>query len=259
MEAMLHHGDCLEIMPRIPAGSVDCVIADLPFQTTRNAWDIAIPLSPLWERLLRVTKSGAAILFFSQTPFTAELIMSNKKMFKYEWIWDKCNGTGFLNCKFAPLKKHENILVFSQKAASYVKDEKNAMTYNPQFSDGKPYIAKQRGKSANYDPKWQTITETKSDGMRYPTDILKFPKDKEHFHPTQKPVKLLEYLIKTYSNPGETILDCCMGSGSAGVAAANTGRDFIGIELDAQYFEIAQERIRAAREVVVNDIKTYTA
>lgn len=247
MTTTLLHGDCLELLRDVPPGSVDMVLADLPYGRTRNSWDNVIPLPPLWEQLKRVCKDNAAMLFFSQMPFAAELIMSNPKMFKYEWIWDKCNATGFLNCDFAPLKVHENILVFSRKAASFVKNKKNAMGYHPQFTSGKPYTVKQCRKSANYDCKWMKDVETKNIGRRYPTDIIKFPKSGKPLHPTQKPIALLEYLIKTYTNPGETVLDPTMGSGSTGVAAVNTGRNFVGMELDAGYFDIAQTRIEEAR------------
>ena len=152
-------------------------------------------------------------------------------------------ATGRLNCNFAPLKAHENILIFSKSAACYVKQKEKAMTYNPQMQNGKPYKAISGRASTNYDTKWSKETLTVNDGTRYPRSILKYSHDKEKFHPTQKPVPLLEYLIKTYTNEGETVLDNCMGSGSTGVACVHTGRDFIGMELDEHYFSIAKERI----------------
>ena len=164
-------------------------------------------------------------------------------MLKYEWIWEKPMATGRLNCNFAPMKAHENILIFSKSAACYVKDKSHAMVYNPQMTEGKPYTAISGRASTNYDTKWSKEQPTVNNGTRYPRDVQKFAHDKEKFHPTQKPVALLEYLIKTYTNEGDTVLDNCMGSGSTGVAAVNTNRNFIGIELDENYFKIAQERI----------------
>ena len=244
----LMHGDCLELMKNIPDKSVDMVLCDLPYGTTRNKWDSCIPLNLLWNEYNRITKDKGAILLFSQPPFDKVLACSNLTMFKYEWIWEKAMPTGRLNCNFAPLKIHENILVFSKKSASFVKNKNNAMTYNPQFSKGKPYKAISGKASTNYDTKWQKEQITINNGFRYPKDILHFPHDKEHFHPTQKPVPLLEYLIKTYTNEGELVLDNTMGSGSTGVACVNTGRNFIGIELDDNYFEIAKKRIEQAEK-----------
>lgn len=237
MGAELYQGDCLELMRGVPAGSVDCVIADLPFGTTRNAWDKAISTPPLWENLLRVCKPNAAILFFAQMPFAAELVMSNPKMFRYEWIWQKSNKTGFLNAKKMPMKEHENILVFYR----------HLPTYNPQMVKGERH-SRAKGVSSNNYGAFHPVP-TWSDEY-YPGDIISFPcifhTSEKQQHPTQKPVPLLEYLIKTYTNPGETVLDPTMGSGSTGVACANTGRNFIGMELDAGYFGIARKRIEEA-------------
>lgn len=229
-------GDCLELMKEIPDGSVDMVLCDLPYGTTRNKWDTVIPFDPLWKQYERIIKENGAIVLFSQMPFGAAVIMSNPSMFRYEWIYQKPNATGFLNANRMPLKSHENILVFY----------KALPTYNPQKWKGNPYKAK-RGNttSKNYgefDGDWHTENK---DGLRYPVDIIKFNKE-QGLHPTQKPVPLLEYLIKTYTNEGETVLDSCMGSGSTGVACANTGRRFIGIELDENYFDIAKKRIEEA-------------
>lgn len=240
----LYQGDCLEVMKDIPSASIDMILCDLPYGTTKNKWDSAIPFEPLWEQYKRVIKDNGAIVLFSQMPFGAFLITSNSKMFKYEWIWQKENGTGFLNSKYAPLKIHENILVFSKSSACYVKNIENAMTYNPQMREGfKPYTIKQSTGSKNYDYKNMKCCITESNGDRYPIDILQFKRDKEKLHPTQKPVDLLEYLIKTYTNENDLVLDNCMGSGSTGVACKNTNRNFIGIELDKNYFEIAKNRI----------------
>ena len=228
-------GDCLELMKDIPDRSIDMVLCDLPYGTTRNKWDGVIPLDKLWKQYERIIKDNGAIVLFSQMPFSAELVHSNLKLFKYEWIWQKDNGTGFLNAKKMPLKRHENILVCDKKLP----------LYNPQMRTGfKPYKCKQGRHSTNYGA-YEQGHITESNGERYPIDIIEFKKD-SGLHPTQKPVALLEYLIKTYTNEGETVLDNCMGSGSTGVACVNTNRNFIGYELDEKYFEIAEKRINEA-------------
>lgn len=228
----LRQGDCLEIMKDIPDKSIDLILCDLPYGTTRNKWDSVIPIDKLWEQYERIIKQNGAIVLFSQMPFSAELVHSNLKLFKYEWIWQKDNGTGFLNAKKMPLKIHENILVFYKKLP----------IYNPQMRKGfKPYKCKQGRHSTNYGNYEQGYI-TKSNGDRYPIDIINLKKD-VGLHPTQKPVALLEYLIKTYTNENDLVLDNCMGSGSTGVACKNLNRNFIGIELDEKYFNIAKERI----------------
>ena len=233
----LLHGDCLELMKYIPDKSVDMILADLPYGTTRNKWDSIIPLGLLWEQYERVIKDNGCIALFAQTPFDKVLGFSNLKLLKYEWIWKKNIATGHLNAKKMPMKEHENILVFYKKLP----------TYNPQMIKGEPYVNKRKpvnDNGSNYG--YIERTDTINDGTRYPKSILEF--DREiGFHPTQKPVPLLEYLIKTYTNEGETVLDNCMGSGSTGVACLNTNRNFIGIELDDKYFEIAKQRINEAQ------------
>ena len=224
-------GDCLELMKDIPDESIDMILCDLPYGTTRNKWDSVIPLDKLWLQYRRIVKNNGAIVLFSQMPFTAELVKSNIDMFRYEWIWEKDNGTGFLNANKMPLKIHENIEIFYKKTP----------VYNPQMRTGfKPYKTFTGRKTTNYGD--FDRVETKSNGERYPIDIIKFKKD-SGLHPTQKPVALLEYLIKTYTNEGDIVLDNCMGSGSTGVACVNTNRNFIGIELDEKYFNIAKDRI----------------
>lgn len=245
-EITLLQGDCLKLLKNIPDGSVDMVLCDLPYGTTKNKWDSVIPIYKLWDEWKRVTKKKCSVVLFSQMPFTAMLVNSNMCWFKHEWIWEKPKSTGFLNSNFAPLKCHENILVFSPNAACYVKDEINAITYNPQMLTGKPYVTKGGHASTNYDCKWNRETTTICDGKRYPRDVITFSHDKKKHHPTQKPVPLLEYLIRTYTDPGMTVLDNCMGSGSIGVACINTGRNFIGMELDPGYFKIAKQRIEEA-------------
>lgn len=254
----LMQGDCLELMKQIPDGSVDMVLCDLPYGTTRCEWDRKIPFAPLWEQYKRVIKSNAAILLFGSQPFTTDLICSNRDWFRYEIIWEKTQPTGFYNAKKMPLRNHENIAVFYNKLPTYnpikrIKGDIHSFGRKRSNSDyklspGKAYGRVEAEKAANYE--WE---ET---GERYPTSIIKFSNwngalfgnnSKATKHPTQKPVPLLEYLIKTYTNPGDVILDNCMGSGSTGVACVNTGREFIGIEKDAGYFEIAKKRIEEAQ------------
>ena len=228
----LFKGNCLEIMKDISDKSIDMILCDLPYGTTRNKWDSIIPLDKLWEQYNRIIKDNGAITLFAQTPFDKVLGVSNLKMLKYEWIWEKEQGTGFLNAKKMPLKNHENILIFYKKPP----------IYNPQMKKGKPYTLERNTFTVNYG-KQVDMVRTENTGERYPLTILKFKRDKEKLHPTQKPVALLEYLIKTYTNEGELVLDNCMGSGSTGVACLNTNRKFIGIELDENYYNIAFNRI----------------
>lgn len=239
----LHHGDCLEVMKQIPDASIDLVLTDPPYGTTKNKWDSAINLSDLWSQLSRITKPRSAAVIFAQTPFDKILGASNIAELKYEWIWEKEQGTGHLNSKFCPMKKHENILVFSKSAASFVRNPDDAMLYFPQMSEGKAYTTTKGSLSSNYDAKNDKIVTTVNEGFRYPTSVLKFQRDKEKLHPTQKPVALNEYLVQTYTSKGQTVLDCFMGSGTAGVACRNLGRAFIGIEKDENYFNIAKKRI----------------
>ena len=225
-------GDWLEIMKDIPDKSVDMILCDLPYGTTKNKWDSIISLDKLWEHYNRIIKDNGAIVLFAQTPFDKVLGVSNLKMLKYEWIWEKEQGTGFLNAKKMPLKNHENILIFYKKPP----------IYNPQMRKGKPYTLERNTFTVNYG-KQADMVRTENTGERYPLTILKFKRDKEKLHPTQKPVALLEYLIKTYTNEGEIVLDNCMGSGSTGVACLNANRKFMGIELDENYYNIACNRI----------------
>lgn len=235
-DIIIYNNDCLNVMREIPAKSVDMVLCDLPYGVTQNEWDNVIPFNKLWECYNRIVKDNGAIVLFAQMPFTAHLVSSNIKNFKYMWTWYKHYSRGFLNAKKQPLRTTENICVFYKKQC----------TYNPQMRKGKMRTkgnsAKQRGCYGNYAP-----TRTFNDTY-YPTDILDFigVANKDLYHPTQKPVELLEYLIKTYTDEGETVLDNCMGSGSTGVACVNTNRQFIGIELDKEYFRIAQDRILKA-------------
>ena len=237
----IYNEDCLVGMKRIPDGSVDMILADPPFGTTGAPFDKRLPLNSMWEQFKRVTKKNAAIVLFSQMPFGAELIMSNRKMFRYEWVYQKALPTGFLNANKMPMRIHENILVFYW----------HLPTYNPQWFWSKPYKTNStEHPTKNYRTHKRTPHE--SDGRRYPVDVLKFKQpitsNEKSWHPQQKPLGLLEYLIKTYTNEDETVLDATMGSGSTGVAAINTGRRFIGFETDKQYYQISLERMKAALE-----------
>ena len=239
----LHNGDCLELMKDIPDKSVDMILCDLPYGTTRNKWNSIIPLNNLWNEYKRIIKDNGAIVLFSAEPFTSHLITSNIKLFRYDLIWAKPQGSDFLNANRKPLRSHENICVFY----------KTQPTYNAQKTNGKPYKAKSGETTSTNFGKFNGNYHTENiDGKRCPLTVLNFngEHNKGKLHPTQKPVALLEYLIKTYSNEGDTVLDNCMGSGSTGVACVNTNRNFIGIELDENYFNVAKERIEGA----VNDI-----
>ena len=236
----LWHGDCLELMKNIPDGSVDLVLCDLPYGTTRNKWDSIIPLDSLWEQYKRAIKDNGAIVLFSAEPFTSLLITSNIQWFRYDLIWSKTQGSDFLNANRKPLRSHENICVFYKKQP----------TYNPQKTEGKPYKAKSGETTSSNFGKFNGNYHTENkDGKRCPLSVLRFSGEhnKGKQHPTQKPTDLLEWLIKTYTNECETVLDNSMGSGSTGVACVNTNRNFIGIELDRDYFNIAKERIENAK------------
>lgn len=249
-ESTLYCGDCLEIMKEIPDKSIDMILCDLPYGTTKCKWDKCIPFEPLWNQYNRIIKDNGAILLFSSQPFTTDLINSNRKMFRYEVIWEKTTKSGFLNANRMPLKAHENVLVFYKKLPTYhAQKSKSNFTGSGRKRKNGENRAKQYGKYYEY-----VYEET---GQRFPTDVIKFSSwngalfgntQNATKHPTQKPVDLLEYLIKTYTNENETVLDNCMGSGSTGVACVNTSRNFIGIELDEDYFNIAKERITDAQK-----------
>lgn len=224
-------GDCLEVMPQIPDKSIDMILCDLPYGTTACKWDSRIPLESLWEQYERVIKDNGAIVLFSSQPFTTVLINSNIKRFRYSWVWEKEQGVNFLMAKRQPLKVHEDICVFSKKQP----------VYYPQMTEGKPYISG-KGDSGEVTGRVKKV-QTKNNGTRYPKSIIRFKRE-TGLHPTQKPVALFEYLIKTYTNPGEIVLDNCIGSGTTAVAALNTGRFFIGIEKEPKYVEVANKRIQ---------------
>lgn len=238
------NGDCLELMKAIPDKSVDMILCDLPYSTTKNQWDIIIPFEPLWVQYERVIKNKGAIVLTAQTPFDKVLGVSNLKLLKYEWIWEKEAGTGFLNAKKYPLKSHENILVFC----------KNTHVYNPQMVDGKPYVIKKGGGTNNYNKDSKDNITTVNEGERYPKTILRFSRDKNKLHPTQKPVALFEYLIRTYTNTGETVLDNCSGSGTTAIACINTNRRYICIEKDPEYFALSVNRVNDHLEKLYGDL-----
>lgn len=232
-DCKLYLGDCLEVMKKIPDRSIDMVLCDLPFGITQNKWDKVIPFEKLWKEYDRIVKENGAVVLFAQMPFTAELVHSNLKNFKYMWTWYKHYCRGFLNAKKQPLRTTENICVFYKKQC----------IYNPKMRNGK---LRQKGNSVKQRGcygKYKAIKKVNDE--YYPTDILDFVgvSNSELKHPTQKPVLLLEYLINTYTNENDIVLDNCMGSGSTGIACKNVNRKFIGIELEENYFNIAKKRI----------------
>jgi len=264
MKIELHNGDCFDVMKNIPDGSVDLILADLPYGTTDRSgkkgsrifkWDSALPLDLLWEHYKRILKPNGTVVLTADQPFTSQLVLSNLEWFKYEWIWKKSRTTGFFTANYRPMKCTEDILVFSEggAAAASEKSGRGNMTYNPQgliekrvkkknsrerlgkLLGNEEFVGKNNKMLGNseYEQKW----------TNYPKEILTFPIETGTIHPTQKPVTLMEYLIRTYSNEGETVLDNVMGSGTTGVAAVRSGRSFIGIELEEEYFNVAEERI----------------
>jgi site-specific DNA-methyltransferase (adenine-specific) len=237
-------GDCLELMKDIPNGSIDMILCDLPYGTTKNKWDSVLPLDKLWAEYERIITNNGAIVLFAQTPFDKVLGASKIDLLKYEYVWNKKRPTGHLNSKFAPMKQHENILVFSKASASFVKDKAKAMCFNPQYSKGKPYTIFRANKSSScYDLKHQKKNiETVNDGFRYPISILEFAPE-TGLHPTQKPLELMEYLVKTYTNEGELVLDNTAGSGTTAIACLNTKRQFIVMEKEQKYYDIILKRV----------------
>jgi len=244
----IYNEDCLEGMKRIPDKSVDMILCDLPYGITACKWDIVIPFEPLWEQYERIIKLNGAIVLTASQPFSSALVMSNPKLFKYEWIWRKNTGTGFATAKYQPLRYHESVLVFSKSKTNYnpipterFSEASKKMCKNPVRGGGK----KTSSHISMEIVKVQYDSETKN-----PESVLEFksvPNAGGHkLHPTQKPVELFEYLIKTYTNEGDLVLDNCMGSGTTAIACINTNRNYIGFELDKHYCDIANERIRKA-------------
>lgn len=235
---ILHHGNCLDVMKTLDPGSVDMVLADPPYGTTACKWDSVLPFDKMWAGIKHAAKRNAAIVMTASQPFTSALVMSNPKMFKHEWVWDKVRPSGFQIAKHRPMMRHENILVFCQESP----------TYNRQMVlRERPVIGRAVSKSESSPIKYLD-GNAREYTHKNPQSIIVYCKgsDGKYLHPTQKPVALMEYLIRTYTNEGDTVLDFTMGSGTTGVACMNTGRNFIGIELDPGYFEIAKRRIESA-------------
>lgn len=233
---LVAQGDCLKRMEALSAESVDLVLTDLPYGTTACKWDSVIPLDKLWVALHRVSKPSAVVVFTAQQPFTWALCASNAREFRYELIWEKPNGTNPFHAKLMPMKKHENVLVFCRKAPSY----------RPQMVEGRPYkwnAKRSGGEAGGINPGRDSPID--NTGTRYPGSVLRFGQERG-LHPTQKPVSLMEWLIRTYCDEKAVVLDCTMGSGTAGVACVRTDRRFIGIELDRKYYELAVRRMADA-------------
>jgi site-specific DNA-methyltransferase (adenine-specific) len=237
----LFHGDCLEVMAGMEAQSVDSIVCDPPYGTTACKWDSVIPFEPMWDAIKHVLKPKGAVVLFGSQPFTSALVMSNVEWFKYCWVWDKVNMfTNQMASAFRPMTQHEDIVVFAS----------GKTVYNPQKRRGKPYSAKRKGKIDVYSISPRNGINV--DGLMSPGTVISLKgrlPNEQGIHPTQKPVALLEYLIRTYTNEGDTVLDFTMGSGTTGVAAMHTGRKFIGVEMEADYFRIAQQRIAKAAQM----------
>lgn len=246
MDCQLYNGDCLEIMKEIHAESIDLILCDLPYGTTKCKWDVVIPFDKLWSEYNRIIKDDGAIVLFGKEPFSSYLRVSNIEMYKYDWVWVKDTKSNFMQANHQPLNNIELISVFGK---GYVREIKNKvmMKYYPQFNEGKEYKIPKVSKTTDL------FGENHKNGVykhydrdtkkRYPYNVIHFNMDKHKVHPTQKPVALLEYLISTYTKEEDVVLDNCMGSGSTGVACKNLKRDFIGIEKEEKYFNIAKERI----------------
>ena len=242
-------GDRFKYMPQIKDKSIDLILCDLPYGALNKnnlaaQWDRQLPLKPLWEQYERIVKPNGAIILFGQGMFTAQLMMSNPRMWRYNLVWDKCATTGFLNAKRMPLRAHEDILVFYRSLPTYNAQMTKCAPHKRNHSKGNMLNPQKNSCYGNFSETPTIISDEK-----FPKSIISIPKEHcvgKFFHPSQKPVKLLEWLIKTYTNEGDTVLDNCMGSGSTGVAAVNTGRDFVGMELCREYFSIAEKRIKEA-------------
>ena len=239
------HGDCIDLLKNIPDNSIDMVLCDLPYGTTQCKWDITIPMNKLWQAYNRVCKKNAPMVFTAAQPFTSALVMSNPKFFKYTWVWEKSKSTGYLNAKKMPMRAHEDICVFYRKPP----------IYNPQMTQGKPY---NKGKAHRPTDVYgsQVSTLVKNDtGLRYPRTVQYFKTAESEgkvYHPTQKPLSLFRYLIKTYTNEGDVVLDNCIGSGTTAIAAIKENRNFVGIELDKDYVSISSQRMDEAYREIKN-------
>jgi site-specific DNA-methyltransferase (adenine-specific) len=245
----LFNGDCLKIMPKLPKGIITAIITDLPYAVTQNNWDVLLPFDELWWNFNRLLRPNGAVLLTASQPFTARCVMSNIKNFKCEWIWVKNRGSNFANTSHQPMKEHESVLMFGTGRGRHIYN----MQMQPRSEIGQKYTA-YKNNAGRVTPKCESYGKFNGPGyirpveFRVPSSCQKFSYDMGGFHPTQKPVKLMEYLIKTYTNKDQFVLDCCMGSGSTGVAAVNTDRNFIGIEMEERYFNVAKKRIKEAKQ-----------
>ena len=239
----IKQGDCLGLMKEIPNESIDMVLCDLPYQETGNKWDKFVNLEQLFNEYRRIIKDDGCIALNGTFKFGTHLMNIAPDLYKYEWVWEKDNGTNAPNVNLQPFRVHEYIFIFGKGRVT--NGNRIPMKYYPQKTKGKPYKQKSGRMSENWKGGLNNIITDNKDGLRHPKTIQKFNRDRG-YHPTQKPVALLEYLIKTYTNEGDTVLDNCMGSGSTGVACVNTNRNFIGYELNEKYFEIAEKRLNEA-------------
>lgn len=248
IEHEMHQGDCLELMRALPDASVDLVLCDLPYGTTACKWDSVIPFELLWGQYQRILSPSGAIVLTAAQPFTSALVMSNAEWFRYSWMWVKNKPGGFAQAKNKPMPKHEDILVFAPGKTGHIGQCLNRMPYFPQGL--KPFGKEVKNSKGHRASAFESRANARASYIQeftgYPDSVLSFDCQRDGIHPTQKPVALMEYLIRTYTNGGDLVLDNCMGSGTTGVACANTGRRFIGMEQDAEYFAIAKERVDAA-------------
>lgn len=242
----LRQGDCLELMKDIPDESIDMILCDLPYQETGNKWDKFVDLKKLFKEYRRIIKEDGCIALNGTFKFGTHLVDIAPDLYKYEWVWEKDNGTNAPNVNLQPFRVHEYIFIFGKGRVT--NGNRIPMKYYPQKTEGKPYKQKSGRMSENWKGGLNNVITDNKDGLRHPKTIQKFNRDRG-YHPTQKPVALLEYLIKTYTNENETVLDNCMGSGSTGVACINTNRNFIGIELSQEYYDIAVRRINEAKQI----------
>lgn len=235
----IYNQNCFDVMPTLKEASVDLILCDLPYGTTQNKWDSTLPLDKLWTEYKRLLKPNGAVVLTASQPFTSMLVLSNLDMFKVEMIWEKTICSGQLNVKRQPLRAHESILIFYSKQP----------TYNEQLTEGKPYKIKRKVKFEAQGYGEQKNSEKNNTGFRHAKTVIKIPNPRvKGGHPTQKPVELMEYIIKTYSNQGDTVLDNCMGSGSTGIACLNLNRNFVGIELENKYYEMAKSKMKGRIE-----------
>lgn len=230
----IYNEDCLIGMNRIPDKSVDMILCDLPYGNTRNKWDVVIPFAPIWQQYERIIKDNGVIVLTGTGKFSAKLLLSNERLYRYTLIWEKTRASNFLNANKMPLENHEDILVFYKRLP----------VYNPQKEMGKPYIRSRSGLSTNYDTLNGADTTTINSGDRHPKSVIKIANPNfDSLHPTQKPIELFSYLIRTYTNPGDIVLDNCLGSGTTAISCIQEGRNYIGFEKDEQYYNVCMERI----------------